>query len=104
MTDQNPPPVPQGPVTPAPAFGQPAKMNVFAIVSLVTSIVGFSIVGIVFGHISLAQIKKTGEQGRGLAIAGLIVGYVMLVLTIVFIVFLILAGLAASTGTVTYKY
>jgi peptidyl-prolyl cis-trans isomerase B (cyclophilin B) len=31
----------------------------------------------------LSQIRKTGEEGRGLAIAGLVIGYVITVLTIV---------------------
>lgn len=51
------------------------KTNVLAIVSLVASILSFSIVGVITGHIALSQIKKRAEGGRGLAIAGLIVGY-----------------------------
>ncbi|OBK28369.1 hypothetical protein A5634_01385 [Mycobacterium asiaticum] len=46
-----------------------------AIAALVASLV-LAPLGIVFGHISLSQIKKTGEDGRGLAIAGLVLGYV----------------------------
>jgi hypothetical protein len=34
-----------------------------------------SIVGAVLGHISLSQIKRTGEEGRGMAIAGLVLSY-----------------------------
>ncbi len=52
------------------------KTNVLAIVSLVTSIIGLSIVGIITGHMSLSQIKTRGEAGHGLALAGLIIGYV----------------------------
>lgn len=50
--------------------------NVLAIVSLVLSILGFCFIASILGHIALSQIKKTGEQGRGLAIAGIVVGYV----------------------------
>lgn len=50
--------------------------NVLAIVSLVLSILGFCLIASILGHIALSQIKKTGEQGRGLAIAGIVVGYV----------------------------
>lgn len=77
----------------APAYGgYPAapKTNTLAVVSLISSIAGVliiyfigSIVGIVTGHISLSQLKTSGEGGRGLAIAGLIVGYVGLALTII---------------------
>ncbi|MGO4691394.1 DUF4190 domain-containing protein [Glaciibacter sp. 2TAF33] len=59
-------------------YGQqagPAKYNVLAIVSLVSAFF-ISLVAIITGHIALGQIKKTGEQGRGLAIAGLVLGYV----------------------------
>ncbi|WP_280274726.1 DUF4190 domain-containing protein [Nocardia wallacei] len=57
---QQPPPQQQG-------------TNGFAIAALVTGILG-GICGlsIVFGIIALVQIKKTGQRGRGLAIAGLV--------------------------------
>jgi uncharacterized membrane protein len=97
----------------APAYGQstqPAggKTNTLAIVSLVASLIGLFtgigfIVGIICGHISLSQIKKTGEQGRGMAIAGLIIGYIGILITIILtIVFIALfASIAASGGFVT---
>jgi len=56
-----------------------------AIASLVCSFLFFPL-GIVFGHISLSQIKRTGEEGRGLAIAGLVISYVITVMTIVAVV------------------
>lgn len=69
-------------------YGQPAggdKWNVLAIVSLVSAFF-VSLAAIICGHIALSQIKRTGEKGRGLAIAGLVLGYVGLVATIIFIV------------------
>ena len=47
---------------------------VLGILSLVVPYVGFliGIVGIIFGAISFKELKKSGEQGRGLAIGGLI--------------------------------
>jgi competence protein ComGC len=52
-----------------------------AIASLVCGILNvfpLSVVAIVLGHISLSQIKKSAGriQGKGLAIAGLVLGYV----------------------------
>ena len=41
---------------------------------------------LIFGHISLSQIKKTGEEGRGLAVAGLVISYLITVLTILVVV------------------
>ena len=83
-----------------PSYGAPAtqKTNVLAIVSLVSSFF-ISLVGIITGHIALSQIKKTGEQGRGLAIAGLIIGYIGLVVGIIFaIVWFAVIGAAISSG------
>ena len=92
------PPAPEyghAPAYGAPVYGAPApqqygapaagteKYNVLAIVSLVASILMFQLVGVITGHIALSQIKKTGDKGRGLAIAGLIVGYVGIALGII---------------------
>lgn len=46
--------------------------NTYAILSLVFAFVFFPL-GLIFGIIALSQIKKTNEDGRGLAIAGIIV-------------------------------
>ena len=54
----------------------PARTNGLAIAALVTGILGFSIVSVVLGHVALSQINRTREEGRGLAIAGLVLGYV----------------------------
>jgi len=75
-----------------------AKTNVLAIVSLVTSIIGLSIVGIITGHMGMNKIKKTGESGRGLAIAGLIIGYLGLVVVVIWVVVAISAAAALSSG------
>jgi peptidyl-prolyl cis-trans isomerase B (cyclophilin B) len=52
------------------------RTNVLSIVSLVTGIIGLAIIPVILGHISLSQIKKSGEQGRVLAIIGLVLGYI----------------------------
>ncbi|MBF4633950.1 DUF4190 domain-containing protein [Agreia pratensis] len=54
------------------------RTNVLSIVTLVTSILGFAIVPVVLGHISLRQISRTREQGRVMAIIGLVIGYLTL--------------------------
>jgi hypothetical protein len=79
------------------------RTNVLAIVSLVTSILGFGLVGVITGHIGLNQIKKTGEEGRGLAIAGLIIGYIQIAAVLLFIALggLSLLAIAASHGSVS---
>lgn len=59
-----------------------AHTNGMAVASLVCAVL-FAPLGIVFGHISLSQLRRSGEQGRGIAIAGLVIGYVMTALAIV---------------------
>jgi peptidyl-prolyl cis-trans isomerase B (cyclophilin B) len=66
-----------------------------AVIALVCGLV-FAPLGIVFGHISLSQIKKTGEEGRGLALAGLIIGYLITALTILVVVLSVLMVIAVG--------
>lgn len=74
MSDQISPPAVAAP--PAVGTGYAPPTNTLAILALVLAFV-VSIAGIICGHLALAQIKRTGEAGRELALAGLIVGYVM---------------------------
>jgi|GEM_PF-6466613 hypothetical protein len=91
----SPPPIPPPPPAspgPRPPYVASKPTNGFAIAALVCSLATFvfcgigSILGIVFGHIARRQIKRSGEGGSGLALAGLIVGYVTLALGILAIV------------------
>ena len=59
---------------------------------LFISIAGAVILGLVFGYIALAQIKRTGQQGRGLALAAVILGWIGLASTIVVLVVAFSAG------------
>jgi hypothetical protein len=77
------------------------KTNVLSIITLVTGILGMAIVPVILGHISLSQIKKTGEQGRVMAIIGLVLGYLGLVTWIIVIIASIaVAGAAVSNGDI----
>jgi Domain of unknown function (DUF4190) len=53
-----------------------------------------AIPAIVFGHLARHRIKRTGEQGAGLALAGLILGWAVVILAIV----LIVVGLVIAAG------
>lgn len=80
--------------------GPEQKTNGLAIASLVTSLCGFitcglaGLVGLILGIVSLTQIKKRGDRGFGLALAGTIVGAV---LTIGFLLYLLFIVGIAST-------
>lgn len=75
-----------GPGQPAygvPAYGAVRPTNGMAIASLVVSIAGLvvccgapSIIGAILGHVAKGQIKRNNEQGDGLALAGIIVGWI----------------------------
>lgn len=67
-------------------------MNVLAIVSLAVAIVSgpvLCLVAIICGHIARKQIKENGGDGDALALAGLIIGYIWLVVDILGIILMI---------------
>lgn len=113
MTDAPPPAAPDYSSQPAAAQPNPyaanapysaapaQKTNVLAIVSLVLAFF-VSIGAVICGHIALNQIKRTGENGRGLAIAGLVLGYLGIVVGFIWIVIVVMAFVAA--GTADYLY
>ena len=57
------------------------RTNVLAIIALIAAFV-VPLAGIVCGHIALAQIKRSGGAGRGLALSGTVLGYVFSLLYI----------------------
>jgi peptidyl-prolyl cis-trans isomerase B (cyclophilin B) len=65
-----------------PGYPRARTTNSMAIASLISAFV-FAPLGIVFGHISLSQLKRSREDGRGLAIAGLVIGYVVTTLMVI---------------------
>jgi Domain of unknown function (DUF4190) len=77
----------------APAQPMPRPgTNGLAIASLITAFTGFlccigSIVAIVLGTIALDQIKRTREEGFGLAVAGIVLGVAGLVVALVIGIF-----------------
>lgn len=96
-------------------YGQPMPVvrptNGMATASLVCGLIGFfacgitSILAVIFGHVSLGQIKRTGEGGHGMAVTGLILGYLISAGWLLILLFYILgiAMFAASSGsTSTY--
>jgi Domain of unknown function (DUF4190) len=67
------------------------RTNTWAVLSFVFSLLG-GLLGIAFGHIALSQLKGTSDGGRGLAIAGLVLGYAWLgVYVLIGVLFLVVA-------------
>lgn len=77
--------------------------NGLAIASLVCAFV-FWPAAIILGHMALSQIKKTGQEGHGLALAGTIIGYVaggitLLVLCFYVVLFAVFVNSAGGLTT-----
>ena len=78
---------------PAVAFGLSPDPSGKAIFSLVCGVLSFfppfALVAIIFGHLSLSEIRKSAGRlkGKGLAIAGLVLGYLATAGTIALVVF-----------------
>ena len=101
------PPPPQYAPAAAPAAARPT--NSLAVVSLGLGVASYVVVpfiggiaAIVTGHMARAQIRRTGEGGKGFATAGLVLGYVHMLLFLI-VVALIVAffGFLISHGTPT---
>jgi hypothetical protein len=68
------------------------RNNGMAITSMVLGIIGvltcggvlFSVGAIIFGHVAQSQIRRTGEQGNGMAVAGLVLGYIFALLGLIY--------------------
>lgn len=111
-----PAPAYQPPAYPAPGYqggaqqyygGYGPRTNTLSIIAMIASILGFiwilpfigSLAGAIMGHISLGQIKKSGEKGRGMALAGVIVGWAGLGLIILAVLgFLAFAATVSTTS------
>jgi Domain of unknown function (DUF4190) len=83
-----------------PGYGQPYPAsrgtNTMAILALVFGIL-VAPLGLVFGFVARSQIKKTGEDGDGLALAGIIIGGIFTLLFIAYIVFIIIFVTAVAS-------
>ncbi|WP_051772574.1 DUF4190 domain-containing protein [Saccharothrix sp. NRRL B-16314] len=72
-------------------YPPPRRTNSLAIAALITAVL-CAPVGIVLGVVARKQIRQTGEDGWGLATAGLVVGVVFTVLWVLaFVLWVVLA-------------
>lgn len=84
-----------------PYAAQAPGTNGLAIASMVLGIIWLwwvgSVLAVIFGHVSLGQIKRTGQQGRGMAIAGLVLGYIGIAMFVLFVAAVALGSSAEPT-------
>ena len=78
----------------APFYGRPT--NTMAILALVMAFT-FAPAGLLLGIVARKQIRRTGEDGAGLALAGIIVGGIATALFVLLFVAMIVAFAAASS-------
>ena len=81
------------------------QTNVMALTSMIVSLGSilfgglFAIAGVILGHIALKQIERTGEEGKGFALTGLIAGYIQIALWVLGgILFLFIAMIAMASA------
>ena len=96
-----PPAAPYVSISNAAPMAMPSPTNGFAMASLVFGILALctgitAIPAVICGHIALAQINQAGGmgQGKGMAIAGLVIGYAFIALFIIAII----ASAVSSAG------
>lgn len=82
-----------------PTYAAAPRTNGLAIASFVLGILGFAIIPVILGHISLSQIAKRGEGGKVFAIIGLVLGYLGILAWVFFLLVLVpLIFVAGVTG------
>jgi Domain of unknown function (DUF4190)/Domain of unknown function (DUF1707) len=84
-------------------YVRPARTNGLAVASLACGIGQLcfwflaAIPAVVLGHMARRRIRETGESGDGMAVAGLVLGYIGIVLTVLFVAGAVALVAVAST-------
>lgn len=94
------------PVMPTGQVFQPVQTSGLAVTSLVLSLVGLafgccsfgvpSLLAVIFGHFALMETRGGRKAGRGMAVAGLVMGYVFVVPCVLISIWFVVAGGMAS--------
>jgi len=85
----------------------PPRTNPLAVAALVCGIAQFFTLGlgtipaVILGHMSHRQIRRTGEQGYGMATAGLVLGWIGVALWVIFFVIVLVATVSMTTHGAT---
>ena len=86
---------------PPQAAGQlPPEPDGFAIASLICGFIA-PLFGIIFGHISNHKAKLAGRARSGMAIAGLVLGYIFTSILTLVIIILVAVGASSTSGAAT---
>lgn len=88
---------------------QPTRpASTVAVWALITGVVGVlagwcllgvpCIAAVVLGHVGMAQTKDGRLSGRGMAVAGLVLGYVALIPAVILFFWMVLGGIGAAVS------
>jgi hypothetical protein len=83
--------------------------NSLALVSMILALVGLGCgitapVGAIMGHIARRQIRERGEGGDGMALTGIIVGWIVTTLYLIYIVFVIVMIIFVASSATSSTY
>ncbi len=92
-----------------PAMPAPPKTNTLALTSMILSLCGLACgltapVGAIMGHVARRQIRERGEGGDGMALAGIIVGWILTGLILAYIAFIVIMIIYAANHSSTSTY
>jgi hypothetical protein len=86
---------------PYPAY-RSQSTNGLSIASLVLGILWLwwigSVLALIFGYIALNQIKQRNESGRGMAVAGVVLGWIGVGTFVLFVILVAVSGTDSRTG------
>lgn len=97
---------------PAPQLIAPVQQNTMALVSMILGIISIAlcmmaltgIPAVICGHIARKQFRESPvpQSGEGMALTGLILGYVAIAITVAYIVFMVIifAGAASAASSI----
>jgi|SRR4051794_27761338 hypothetical protein len=105
MTHAYPPAAhPSHPYAPPPVPPASGKATASMILGILGATVGWcalgipSILAVVLGHVAMSETRQGVKSGRGMAIAGLVLGYVFVIPVISISIILIVSWLGHSVG------
>jgi hypothetical protein len=77
-----------------------AETDGYAITSLILAVLGIPILPIFFGYAGRRRIRESGgtKQGDGLALAGIIIGWITVAVIVLTIVIIIIVAVAAESS------
>ena len=84
----------------SPPVHTPPKTNALAIWGFILAIF-LPLIGLILSIVAVSQIKKTNEGGKGLAIAGIVIGSILLFFQILFFIGIVNGAKNISTNTNT---